>query len=140
MDDLHKLFKNLRTAHEILELVENHFDDDTDAQEAFCTDIETIKSARAAVWDIWNNNSQFPDEFHEDLDNLSDDDLSRWHAIACELRLGVAPAGVLENIDRETKENSLMSFHSHATAEQWSDFIHKIDRCGLNHSYIHRLI
>jgi len=82
MDDLHKLFKNLRTASEILELVENHFDDDTDAQEAFSADIETIKSARAAVWEMWNNNSQFPDEFHEDLDNLSDDDLSKWYRAA----------------------------------------------------------
>ena len=140
MDDLHKRFKNLRTAHEILEKVENYFDNDNDAQEAFGADIDTIKDAGAAVWDMWNNNSQFPDEFHEDLDGLSDTDLSKWHTIACELRLGVAPAGVLENIDRETKENSLMSFQSHATEEQWSEFIHTIGRCGLNEAYIHRLI
>jgi DNA phosphorothioation-dependent restriction protein DptG len=134
MDDLHKLFKNLRTASEILELVENHFDDDTDAQEAFSADIETIKSARAAVWEMWNNNSQFPDEFHEDLDNLSDDDLSKWYRAAFTFPI--------ERVHdwRSIAINELMDFHSHATEDGWSDFIHKIDRCGLNQSYIHRLI
>jgi len=134
MDDLHKRFKNLRTAHEILERVENYFDNDTDFVEAFGEDWHTIRDAGAAVWEMWNNNSQFPDEFHEDLDNLSDDDLSKWYKAAFTFPVERAPDW------RSIAIKELMDFHSHATEEGWSDFIHKIDRCGLNHSYIHRLI